>query len=177
MWTYLADVDRQGELTDFTISYNENDLPVRAHYQSDLFGEMIYPKNAVSCPRFAAEDVSNAYTLAFVENTTQPALRCRVMEDHTSIVSILPALPEGLLSDCILWSDAHLYSRTGDVVYAGGLFVGMHARTAGEKRLYLPQAVKAVVDLDTGEEMLMHDNIHMDFEMKEYETRMFQIIP
>lgn len=175
VWSYLADVDHEGALTDFEASFHAGDASARAVYRSDLFGQAVYPDEALPCPRFSQDAAKGAYSLACFENTTEPAVLCRVMEDHTSIYSLLPALPPALLSDCVLWSDAHLYSRTGDVIYAGGQFVGIHARTAGEKRIYLPFAVAEMVDVETGEPMTLHNHLYADFKMKQYETRMFRI--
>ena len=60
------------------------------------------------------------------------------------------------------------------MVYAGGEFLGIHAVTAGEKRLYFPEAVSEVTDLLTGQPVRIN-GYFMDFSMETHQTRLFRV--
>lgn len=69
----------------------------------------------------------------------------------------------------------HLYTRSGDIAYAGGGFLGIHAVSAGEKRLYFPKMPVRVTDLLTGTPMRVN-GYFMDFSMEKQQTRLFRVV-
>ena len=80
-----------------------------------------------------------------------------------------------VLRDALLAGGVHIWSFTGDAIYAGTRIVGIHALTAGEKRLYLPEK-GSLEDLFTGER-LWNTDFYTDFRMYAGETKLFRIHP
>ena len=91
------------------------------------------------------------------------------------IVSVVPSLPSALLREIASVTGVHVYTQKGDVIYAGGNYVAIHAVSAGEKRIHLPRRVRALIDTDTGEEAFLFENTYTDFEMEQFETRIFKV--
>ncbi len=158
--------------TGFQTVYDPYTTPVCGQFENRVF-----PQEAVTAPRFAKESLVGTYTLATFEGEHTPAVVAREDENGRSIVSLLPDLPPELLREIATLSGAHVYTKRGDVIYAGGNHLAIHACTAGEKRIYLPMHVRSMTDTDTGEEIELFDGIHTDLEMKEFETRLFRIDP
>ncbi len=157
-------------LTGFETVYDPHTAPVRGRFENTVF-----PKDAVSAPRFTRSSIDGAYTLATFEDDHSPAVLAREDENGTSIASLLPNLPPELLREIAMLSGAHVYTKKGDVIYAGGNYLAIHACTEGEKRIYLPCHVRGLVDTETGESIEVFDGIHTDIEMKEFETRLFRV--
>jgi hypothetical protein len=61
-------------------------------------------------------------------------------EDWTTIFSAAPNVPPELLRPIARRAGVHLYVDSGDQVWANGSLVAVHALTAGDKRVRLPQA-------------------------------------
>ena len=144
-------------------------------YMRGKFEGICFPEAPVSCPRFQKEALVGAYPLAVYESTNEPSVVAYDGARETNIVSTLPNLPPELLREIATLAGAHLYTRKGDIIYAGGNFVGIHARSAGEKRIQLPVFAKALVDTQTGERPFLFDGIFADFEMEQFETRLFKV--
>ena len=157
-------------LAQFDVRYDASLAPKQGEFAAQYF-----PSVPVSCPRFG--NVDGLYPLVFFADETQPCVCARVTERATEIYSLLPALPTPLLMHIAVLAGAHLYTRKGDVIYAGGNFVALHARSAGEKRIQLPLPVREMRDAETGERMRLYRNVYTDFSMREYETRLFMIEP
>lgn len=166
LWCQFTDDSLSGAVT----LYDPYAVAVRGQFKDTCF-----PETAVSAPRFAESMREEGYCLATVAGSTEPAVMAFEGERETNIVSIVPNLPANLLRDIATIAGAHLYTRKDDVIYAGGNFIGIHACTAGEKRIQLPFPVKALVEVETGERPFLFDGIHTDIEMKEFETRLYRI--
>lgn len=140
------------------------------------FNATCFPQKAVSCPRFAREAIEDGYPLAFFEGTQEPAvLAFPTADGGNEIVSVVPSLPSALLREIASVTGVHVYTQKGDVIYAGGNYVAIHAVSAGEKRIHLPRRVRALIDTDTGEEAFLFENTYTDFEMEQFETRIFKV--
>ena len=124
--------------------------------------------------RFAEEEKHGSYVLGNFKDTNEPALLWKQFEDYASVYSLLPCIPYQILREVIAMSNGHIYSRTGDVLMAGGQYVAIRAMSDGEKRIHFPFPVSKVVDAYTDEEMVIND-LYIDFEMKEKETRIFRV--
>lgn len=140
-----------------------------------VFGGTLFPSEAVPCARFAEETLNIGYPIAFFADDHKPSVMAFEREDYREIVSVLPCLSSDLMREIAMLAGAHVYTRKGDVIYAGGNYVAIHARTAGEKRICLPTCVSALVDTETGERPFLFNGIYTDIEMKEFETRIFKI--
>lgn len=70
----------------------------------------------------------------------------------------------------------HCWAQAGDVLYANENWVVLHAATAGEKTVYLPEKRKITpIFTDHGEPSLLGDRITLS--MKQYETRLYRLDP
>ena len=67
----------------------------------------------------------------------------------------------------------HLYENTGDVVYAGNGYVGIHAATAGEKALKLPKAMLAMPVFGAETDGEITDTL--TFSLEQYETALLAL--
>lgn len=158
------------DLCGTTTVYSSHAAAVRGKFR-----DICFPEAPVSCPRFHTDALEGAYPLAAFDGDGQPSVLAYDGEREINIVSVVPNLPPELLREIATIAGAHVYTRKGDIIYAGGNFVGIHACTAGEKRIQLPTFAKALVDTETGERPLLFDGIYTDIEMKEFETRLFKI--
>lgn len=186
LWTYFAGINNK-ELTDFEVTYN-SDLPdaqcefsqtdfpsYRACYLYDRKETpFLYPYMEVPCPRFAEGEKDKAYIMAKLKGSNEPALLWKNCDGYSSVYSLLPEISYQVLREIIYMSNAHVFSLTGDVLIAGGRFIALRSRTAGEKRICLPFPVSKVIDTDTGKEVALND-LYIDFEMEADRTRMFYI--
>ena len=157
-------------MTGIPTSYDPYQKPMRACFEGVCF-----PESPASCPRFTEAALDGAYPLAFFEDDYTPAVIAKEGDRGCHIVSLLPNLPSKLLREIATLASAHVYTTKDDVIYAGGNYVAIHACSEGEKRIYLPLHVKALVDTDTGERPYLHDGIFTDIKMKQFETRLFRI--
>ena len=184
-WNHFAGIENR-DLTDFSVTYDAFDPEMQCEI-SDLYfptfksayeyaktGDLYYPPRAASCPRFAEEEKHGSYVLGNFKDTNEPALLWKQFEDYASVYSLLPCIPYQILREVIAMSNGHIYSRTGDVLMAGGRYVAIRAMSDGEKRIHFPFPVSKVVDAYTDEEMVIND-LYIDFEMKEKETRIFRV--
>ncbi len=158
-------------VTGVKTEYDPYGALVRGKFKSEVF-----PSEAVSCPRFAKESLVGGYPLATFEGEETPSVLAFAKEEGgVEIVSVVPTLPSNLLREIAFLSAVHVYTTKGDVIYAGGNYVAIHATSAGEKRIQLPFRVRALVDTDTGEEPFLFDGAYTDFEMEKFETRIFKV--
>lgn len=184
-WTHFAGLENR-ELTDFSVTYDafepemQCEVPdlrfptYRSAYEQTANETPYYPPKKASCPRFGEEEKYQSYVLANFKDTNEPALLWKQFDDYASVYSLLPCIPHQILSVIISMSNAHIYCRTGDAFMAGGNYVAIRAVTTGEKRIHFPFPVSKVMDAYTGEEMVIND-LYIDFEMEEKETRIFRI--
>ena len=66
---------------------------------------------------------------------------CKQMEGWTSIYHQSPALTAGFLRKLAKMSNVHIYSDSGDVLYAGGEYLVIHAASDGRRVISFPQSV------------------------------------
>ena len=165
----FTDTDKKdGGLSDIRCRYDPAQPPCQGRFEGTLF-----PGAPTEAPRFAAP--VHGRVLTVLADTGEP---CVAEEEHdtwTEIVSLLPELPGGLLRRIATDSGVHLYTRSGDIAYAGGEFLGIHAVSAGEKRLYFPKVPMRVTDLLTGTPMRVN-GYFMDFSMEKHQTRLFRVV-
>ena len=140
-----------------------------------VFANERFPEKAVSCPRFSASSLDGAYPLAFFADDGAPSVLAFERNGYREIVSALPCLPSELLREIARIAGGHIYTRRGDIIYAGGNYVAIHARSAGEKRICLPCPVKSLTDTQTKEQPFLFNGVYTDVEMKEFETRIYKI--
>lgn len=173
LWVYLEDLNHDNcnkSVTDFDVKYTAS-----SEKKQCMFGNVLFPKYPVQCARFLDSDIDQSYKIASFNGSDEPCILWRETDSYSSVYCLLPAIPAALLNRIAALSKVHIYNQTGDVIFAGGRFVGIHATTAGDKRIYFPLNVDKVVDAETNAEMRINYNF-IDFEMLEFETRVFKLI-
>lgn len=183
LWTHFSGWD-DPDLTGFRLRYDKDSDAVQTEFDNGTFPSykcafkfqkqtepLLWPAKPFSCPRFA--DTEGAYVVARTAETGEPALLWKQYEDYASVYSIVPGLPHQALRELACLARVHIYSQTGDRLFAGGRYVGIYSEFGGEKRIQFPFPVKAVYDAHTGEKMDLNE-IFTDFAMEEHETRLFR---
>ena len=123
-------------------------------------------------PTFRCEDAL-AIFLGASPATSRPNFCVKRLPGWTSIYAPGPAIPSSVLREIARLAGCHVYSESDDPFYCSSSYLAMHASTAGRKTFHLPR--KSVVkDALTGE-ALASDAEEFSVEMKQYETRMFEI--
>jgi hypothetical protein len=102
------------------------------------------------------------------------ALSVRAFPHWTSVCSLSPGLPPGLLRNLARLAGVHIYSETEDALYAGRGLIALHARDAGDRAIALPSEMVVRELFDPGAQETRTRLIR--FRAKAAETRVFQIV-
>ncbi len=89
-------------------------------------------------PLFYVDD-PQAETLGLLEALQLPGFCVKPMDGWTSVFISAPMLNAHLLRNIARAAGVHVYAESGDVVLPGKSFLTLHARSAGEKRIVLPE--------------------------------------
>ena len=161
LWIYGAGlVTDQGisleamhEVTGIRVGRWERAWPSKA--VSYLTGEPItYGTDAYIEPWLYVTDPNAVVHGTMLGKTNQdvshaPGLAQKDMGDWTSIVSTAPALPATVLREIARRANVHVYTRNGDQPFVMPGFLAVHARSHGERTVYLPERMD-VTDACTG---------------------------
>jgi hypothetical protein len=131
------------------------------------FRDEIYPKNALPTPSLVRAE---GYVLSRFEDG-EPAVLWKECGGYHSVLSLPHAMPASLLRHIALLAGVHLYNRMGDVVFAGGEYVGLWAKKQGYRRICLPEADLLATDFLTGESVTVNDRF-VDMWMEEGDMRL-----
>lgn len=82
-----------------------------------------------------------------------------------------PLYSEEELMDFLEKNGVFLYSKTGDVFYAGNGYIAMHAKNAGEKVIRLPKAL-FVTDTENGNTVKTHE---IRYNFRKFETKIYSV--
>jgi hypothetical protein len=123
-------------------------------------------------PVFWVDDPS-AETLGTLTHNGRPGLVRRKADGWTSIYYATVGMPPALLRDIARAAGAHVYLDTDDALDTDGQYACLHAQTAGEKTLRLPQPAK-VVDVMTGK-VLVSRAVAVTLKMSAGETALLEI--
>ena len=183
----FAGID-DGGTTNFKIAYNKLAPAITCEYSRDEFGIYsspftwkiteplaTYPAQELSVPRFEEKEADSAYVLGKINGTDEPALLWKRFDDYSVVYSLLPCIPREILQKIAIISGIFLYSVTHDPIIAGGNYIHIRAITSGEKRIAFPGKIKALVDVETGEEMKLYNSVFADFTMEENTSKLFRI--
>lgn len=96
-------------------------------------------------PRFFGDD-PKATVLGRLAGLDKPGLLVKKQAGWTSVYSSAPIVPAALLRNMASAAGCHIYTDTGDVVYADKNFLAIYAVTGGERMIRLPRKAR-VVDL------------------------------
>jgi len=130
-----------------------------------------YPHLDLPIWKFAEEE---GYVLARLEKSREPAVIWKQRKNYSTVYSLHLAPSSELLRQIALLSGVHLYSLSGDCVYAHGEFVGIHAIEAGYRRINLPERDFTATNALTGEPVTVND-MFVDLKLEQYETVILHI--
>ncbi|MDW7656372.1 MAG: hypothetical protein SCM11_04270, partial [Bacillota bacterium] len=88
--------------------------------------------------------------------------------DYSAVLSGWPCLPADRLRELARLAGVHLYSHSGDVVYANQDYITLHAADSGIKRIYFPYTCDAEWILGKGP--VIRQATSIDVTMKKGET-------
>lgn len=123
-------------------------------------------------PRFYADD-ADAQVLGTLRGTDRAGLAVKEADGFRSVYSAAPMPPAKLLTRIFREAGAHVYSDTGDLVYANSGYVFITANGAGEKTVRLPNSCK-VTDAWNGQ-LLADSADAVTLEMQHGEVRALRL--
>jgi hypothetical protein len=121
------------------------DHPITTDVPQDLF----WGANSLVSPLFYLDD-PDARILGQVvhsEGRCVPGMGVREFPEWTSIFISVPNIPAPVLRGLARFSDVHLYSEAGDVLYASRQLLGIHTVSGGDRIYKLPHKVEKIYDL------------------------------
>lgn len=167
LWVFLQDYFSSISVTDFDVVYNKESGYIQAEYKDTVF-----PASWVQCPEFSEYDISTSRIIARQKDGNRPV--CAVKSfDYNSIYCTVPGLSAKLLTDIADLSGVHIYCYSQDVIYADSRYIFFHAKTAGDKKIYLPQKARLYDALT--DELVSDTCPYYDFKAEQYETRIFTV--
>jgi hypothetical protein len=120
-------------------------------------------------------DDPDAVNLGNVQGLDMPGLVVKRSGGRADVFSFAPALPWRFMKNLLIEAGAHVWCRTGDIVYADSRFVGVHASTTAVKTIRFPELCRAT-NLRTGE--LLGENVStLKLKMKRGETMLIGTEP
>jgi hypothetical protein len=123
-------------------------------------------------PRFWSDD-PKAKVLGTLAGINEPGLVVKRVGNWTSIYSSAPILPAALLRNIAQAAGCHIYSDGGDVVYAGGDFLGIYSPQGGSRTFRLPNHSDVFDLLDN--RILAKNSDKFDVTMEPNTTLLLQI--
>jgi beta-galactosidase len=176
VWMYAPGIVRSNRLSP---SFVQETTGIRLTETAEGDGNLILEGTGES---FAAGHGHLSPTFAVADERARPLARCaatgaiaiaaRRMRGWTSVYCGALQMPASLLRDLARQAGVHIYSDQGDVVTAGSGFVGLHASSAGRKRLQMPGTC-GLTDIVTGETSGPASAFELDMELGD--TRLMRV--
>ena len=123
-------------------------------------------------PRFYAED-ADSEVLGTLRGVEKPGFVVKDLDGMRSVYLSAPLVPASIVRNIVSEAGVHLYSRTGDLIYANSGYVAFCSRGAGRKTLRLPRSCD-VYEALTGKQ-LGQDVKEISFEAPHGQTRFFRL--
>lgn len=152
------------DLCDFSLKVEPYPKDKRA-----TFGRETYPANPLPVPTLT---YNGGYILSHFEDG-DAAVVWKKCEGYHSVLSLPLAIPAPLLHHIAHMSGVHLYSRSGDAIFAGYEYVGIRATESGYRRICLPVADLVAEDFLTGEGVTVNDRF-VDMWMEKGDMRLLR---
>lgn len=161
-----------------TIVAKENRIPLGSCgvpydvYEISDFDEIFGARTAEGTPRYKA-------AVFLIPHTTEAMARAISIWKRDGRASLtadrdVPLLTAQSIQELCRIAGIHCWAAAGDVLYANSNWVVLHAATAGEKTLYLPQCSK-IQEVCTSSEASPTVADRLTVSMQKYETKLFRI--
>jgi hypothetical protein len=115
----------------------------------DLPQDLSWGTNNLLSPIFhvADESTTTLGNVVYAQGRCLPGFVVKQFPEWTSIYSAAPNLPAPVLRGIARFSGVHLYSISGDVLYATPQLLAVHSATGGHRRFQLPGKVDIICEL------------------------------
>jgi hypothetical protein len=105
---------------------------------------------------------------------TQAGLAVKEFADWRSIYCAAPALPAPVLRGIARYAGVHLYSESGDVLYAARELLAVHTTGGGRRTFKLPQQAEIVYDLFNNR-VVARDAVEFDVVLEPASTALWYV--
>jgi hypothetical protein len=105
---------------------------------------------------------------------TQAGLAVKEFADWRSIYCAAPALPAPVLRGIARYAGVHLYSESGDVLYAARELLAVHTTGGGRRTFRLPQQAEIVYDLFNNR-VVARDAVEFDVVLEPASTALWYV--
>ena len=114
-----------------------------------LSQDVTWGTNSVLGPVFhvADEQARSLGSVVYSQGRCRPGFVVKEFPGWKSIYSAAPNLPAGVLRGIARYAGVHLYSSSGDTLYATPDLLTVHTAAGGERTFNLPKPVELVYDL------------------------------
>ncbi len=119
-------------------------------------------------------DNPEGYVLSRHKDSGEPACVWQKHKDYNTVHSVHLDISAKLIAHIALLAGVHLYNLDGDIIFAGGNFVGIHTVGAGYRRIALPKPEYKAFDALSGEEIPVND-VFIDMKLDKHETKLIKI--
>jgi len=169
LWIYAPgyikgepNLDHMEDLTGFRFGKGEQPWGPQIHildFEHPITGRLpedfSWGTNARLAPIFHLEDEEAQILgqVVYSQGRCLPGLGVKEMGTWRSVYAAAPNLPAPLLRGLARYAGVHLYSETGDVLYATRQLLAVHTVGGGVRELSLPSKVEVVYDLFAEEEV------------------------
>jgi hypothetical protein len=116
---------------------------------NDIPQDLFWGASGLISPLFYLDD-PDARILGQVvhsEGRCVSGMGVKVFPEWTSVFISVPNIPAPVLRGLARFSDVHLYSEAGDVLYASRQLLGIHTVSGGDRIYKLPHKVEKIYDL------------------------------
>ncbi len=132
-----------------------NPPEIRVAFPAGTAFTYVTGKQAV-VPLFAVRD-PDATVFGTYTETGDAAVVLKAFKDHRAWYVAVPQTGSGLLRRILHQSDAHIYSRQGDIVYGGGGLLVVHMKDGGTHDIALRSGKQLTFTLPPGSHTLVLD--------------------
>lgn len=123
-------------------------------------------------PQFFIDDPAAKVEACYLDSG-KVGFATKEMDTWRSVYFGSPAISSGILRKIAQDAGVHIYLDTDDLLYHNKSFIGVQARTAGKKTIYLPEK-SDIYDL-FNDKVIGNDISEFTLDMKKHETALFHI--
>lgn len=167
------------DLVGMRVSMSGEEVPVRVRFDHTQAGHPLLGRSMETvaemgndhkiAPHFWIDDPEATVLARFTEDD-RPAIGFCKLADWTSIYVAAPlTLNESFVREVARYAGAHIYHEGPDATYIGNGLIGLHAATAGVKRLRLPRGAAEVRELYGGK-TVARDTDTVELHVGRFET-------
>jgi hypothetical protein len=132
---------------------------------------LVFGVDAIQSPTFRCID-PQAVVLGKYEGSGEPGMVVKKVGGCRSVYCAAPLLPAAVLRNIFRQAGVHIYSDSGDPVYANESFLAVHTATGGRKVFRLPEA-RPVYDITEDKFVSKQPVTSFTVDIPKHETRAY----